>query len=250
MQSFLSILIFAAIVGLVVFGWWYNSPKQKGKRGEQRVHDILSYLPDEYHVLDDVVLKTENGAGGCHRSGMLAIVVGGIAENNLARMEVVDASGIVVAIEAAGCVERVFLMDACANKIEAMQTPIKAQTECLEACQLPFVSFDRVLFCCAFVLVMKQEVENGTISFGSGFDGLHGFLQGIGGEPIVAIKHGNVLSSSMLESFVPCYGSSLILRKMENQETWVFGCIFLQNAERMVGRGIIYANKLYVAQGL
>lgn len=61
MQSFLSILIFAAIVGLVVFGWWYNSPKQKGKRGEQRVHDILSHLPDEYHVLDDVVLKTEKG---------------------------------------------------------------------------------------------------------------------------------------------------------------------------------------------
>ena len=61
MQSFLSILIFAAIVGLVVFGWWYNSPKQKGKRGEQRVHDILSRLPDEYHVLDDVVLKTEKG---------------------------------------------------------------------------------------------------------------------------------------------------------------------------------------------
>ena len=61
MQSFLSILIFAAIVGLFVFGWWYNSPKQKGKRGEQRVHDILSHLPDEYHVLDDVVLKTEKG---------------------------------------------------------------------------------------------------------------------------------------------------------------------------------------------
>lgn len=61
MQSFLSLLIFAAIVGLVVFGWWYNSPKQKGKRGEQRVHDILSHLPDEYHVFDDVVLKTEKG---------------------------------------------------------------------------------------------------------------------------------------------------------------------------------------------
>src|SRR5574344_1490491 len=61
MQSFLSILIFAAIIGLVVFGWWYNSPKQKGKRGEKRVHNILSLLPDEYFILDDVVLKTEKG---------------------------------------------------------------------------------------------------------------------------------------------------------------------------------------------
>ena len=50
-----------AAVGLVIFGWWYNSPQQKGKRGETRVHDILMQLPDEYYVLDDVVLKTERG---------------------------------------------------------------------------------------------------------------------------------------------------------------------------------------------
>lgn len=61
MQSFLSILIFVAIIGIAVFGWWYNSPKQKGKRGEQRTNDFLSHLPDEYHVLNDVVLKTEKG---------------------------------------------------------------------------------------------------------------------------------------------------------------------------------------------
>lgn len=61
MESFLAILIFVAIICLVAFGWWYNSPKQKGKRGEQRVHDILSNLPEDYHVLDDIVLKTDKG---------------------------------------------------------------------------------------------------------------------------------------------------------------------------------------------
>lgn len=61
MELFLSILVFVAIIGLVIFGWWYNSPKQKGKRGEQRVHDILSRLPEDYHILDDVVLKTDKG---------------------------------------------------------------------------------------------------------------------------------------------------------------------------------------------
>lgn len=50
-------LILVIVIGLVVYSWWYNSPKQKGKRGEQRVHDILSLLPEDYHVLDDVVLK-------------------------------------------------------------------------------------------------------------------------------------------------------------------------------------------------
>ena len=41
MSSFLSILLIAAVIGLTIFGWWYNSPKQKGKRGEMRIQDIL-----------------------------------------------------------------------------------------------------------------------------------------------------------------------------------------------------------------
>ena len=61
MSTFLSILIVVAIIGLTIFGWWYNSPRQKGKRGEMRIHDILMQLPDEYHVMDDVMLKTTNG---------------------------------------------------------------------------------------------------------------------------------------------------------------------------------------------
>ncbi len=44
MTSILPILILLAAVGLVIFGWWYNSPQQKGKRGETRVHDILMQI--------------------------------------------------------------------------------------------------------------------------------------------------------------------------------------------------------------
>ena len=61
MQSFLSILPLVIIIGLFSLGWWYSSPKQKGKRGEQRVNDILSHLPKEYHILCDIVLKTKKG---------------------------------------------------------------------------------------------------------------------------------------------------------------------------------------------
>ena len=57
----MSIVIILIAIGLIAFGLWYNSPKQKGKRGEIRVHDILMQLPDEYHLMDDVVLKTEKG---------------------------------------------------------------------------------------------------------------------------------------------------------------------------------------------
>ena len=55
------IVLFICIIGFIVFCWWRNSPQQKGKRGEARVHKILAKLPDEYRVLDDIVLKTERG---------------------------------------------------------------------------------------------------------------------------------------------------------------------------------------------
>ena len=55
-------IIFAVVVGGAIFlKWWYNSPKYKGKEGENRVHNILMQLPDDYVILDDVVLRTNRG---------------------------------------------------------------------------------------------------------------------------------------------------------------------------------------------
>ena len=61
MSTFISILILIGCISLVAFVFRYNSPQQKGKRGEIRVHDILLQLPKDYHVLDDIVLKTKKG---------------------------------------------------------------------------------------------------------------------------------------------------------------------------------------------
>ena len=58
---FLTGLIALLVVGFVIFRTVKRSPKHKGKVGEMRVHNILSQLPDDYTVLDDVVLKTANG---------------------------------------------------------------------------------------------------------------------------------------------------------------------------------------------
>lgn len=60
-MPFFSFLIIIAFIALVIYLRWYNSPKQKGKRGEARIHDVIMQLPDEYHVLDDVVLLTNRG---------------------------------------------------------------------------------------------------------------------------------------------------------------------------------------------
>lgn len=61
MVIFLYIII-AVIVGCaIILKWWYNSPTYKGKEGENIVHNILMQLPDEYVILDDVVLRTNRG---------------------------------------------------------------------------------------------------------------------------------------------------------------------------------------------
>ena len=61
MTSLLFIIVAIVIVGLSILGWWYNSPAYKGKEGEKRVHNILLQLPDDYVILDDVVLRTDRG---------------------------------------------------------------------------------------------------------------------------------------------------------------------------------------------
>ena len=61
MTSFLFIIVAIAIVVLSILGGWFNSPAYKGKIGENRVHNILMQLPDDYVILDDVVLQTNRG---------------------------------------------------------------------------------------------------------------------------------------------------------------------------------------------
>lgn len=55
------IIILLLIVAFVVFRAIRNSPKYKGKAGEKHVHKILMQLPEQYAVLNDVVLQTTSG---------------------------------------------------------------------------------------------------------------------------------------------------------------------------------------------
>ena len=54
-------LIIILVVALFIYLAWYNSAKQKGKRGEMRVSAILSQLSDEYTILNDLVFRTKKG---------------------------------------------------------------------------------------------------------------------------------------------------------------------------------------------
>lgn len=54
-------LIIIFFIALFVYLTWSNSARQKGKRGEMRVFSILSQLPDEYTILNDLVFRTDKG---------------------------------------------------------------------------------------------------------------------------------------------------------------------------------------------
>lgn len=57
----LIVIIGALITSLVFYLSWLRSPEHIGEEGENRVHDILLQLPDEYYVFKDVILKTKKG---------------------------------------------------------------------------------------------------------------------------------------------------------------------------------------------
>lgn len=55
------IVVVLILAAFVVFIALRNTPESKGKAGEKHVHKILTQLPEEYTVLDDVVLQTYSG---------------------------------------------------------------------------------------------------------------------------------------------------------------------------------------------
>ena len=57
----LIVVIIIVVIDLIVFGAIRNTPEHKGKEGELHVHNILAQLPEGYTILDDVMLKTDNG---------------------------------------------------------------------------------------------------------------------------------------------------------------------------------------------
>ena len=56
------LVVLALVVTLKVFLLWWNSPKQKGARGERRVAQRLrDGLPEEYRIMNDVYLPLPDG---------------------------------------------------------------------------------------------------------------------------------------------------------------------------------------------
>lgn len=57
----LVIVLFVLFGILTVTRILHNTPEYKGKEGETKVHNILVQLPDEYLIVDDIILKTKRG---------------------------------------------------------------------------------------------------------------------------------------------------------------------------------------------
>lgn len=57
----IGIILVVLVIAFIVWRALRNTPEHKGKEGELRIHHILEQLPEDYTILDDVMLKTNNG---------------------------------------------------------------------------------------------------------------------------------------------------------------------------------------------
>ena len=57
----LGIVLIVLVIAFIVWQAIRNTPEHKGKEGELHVHNILAQLPEDYTILDDVMLKTGKG---------------------------------------------------------------------------------------------------------------------------------------------------------------------------------------------
>lgn len=58
MTGILSILYVVIVLGALGVVWYFKSPKVKGKMGEERIHNILLGLTDDYYIFKDIILKS------------------------------------------------------------------------------------------------------------------------------------------------------------------------------------------------
>ena len=55
LEPYIIYLVPILVIAFFIYLCWYNTSKQKGKRGEKRVHDILMKLSDDYPISSDII---------------------------------------------------------------------------------------------------------------------------------------------------------------------------------------------------
>ena len=195
------------------------------------------------------VVETPDGTGVGEGSGVLAIVVSPLAEDDERGMEVVQTGGVVVAVKAAGGIEGETLVDGGFDHIESVERPVEAEAECLFPTPLGCDAPDGIEHFGAIGFVVLNELQDGTLGMGLP-KGRVGLLQGVGGKPVVGIEHGDVLPSGKLESEVSGDGLTAVDGGVEHLKAGVGGGILLQNGRGRVGGAVVDADELAVGKGL
>ena len=195
------------------------------------------------------VVETSDGTGVGEGCGVLAVVVSSLAKDDERGMEVVQTSGVVVAVEAAGGIERETLVDGGFDHIESVERPVEAKAESLFPTPLGRGASDGIEHFGAIGFVVLNELEDGTLGMGLP-KGRVGLLQSVGGKPVVGIEHGDVFPSGKLESEVSGDGLTAVDGGMEHLKAGV-GCgILLQDGRGRVGGAVVDTDELAVGKGL
>ena len=177
---------------------------------------------------------------------MFPVEIASIGNDNVARMEVMQACGVVVAVEPARSVERISFVDVGTNQIKPMQLPVKTQFKCCFACQdlsngqMPSQGIRMAVV----VAVILHQLEDSHINFIIAFHGNDGFLYGVGGKPIVAIDCGYPFTLGDFQSCVAGLRLTLIAGKRQHFHPCIFFRIIMQDGERIIGGAVVDGNHL------
>ena len=180
---------------------------------------------------------------------MLAVVVFALTEHDPSGVEIVQASGVVVAVEATSGVEGKVLVDAGLHHIKPVERPVEAEAEGLFPSPLRLGASDGIEHFRSVFLVVLNQLQHGAWS-GVVLQGTVGKLQGVGGKPVVGIKHGDVFPLGELQPEVSCDGLTAVDGCAQQLETAVGGGIGLENAVGRIGGAVVDADELTVGKCL
>ena len=181
---------------------------------------------------------------------VLAVVVNAVCQDDVARMQAVQARGVVVAVEAARGVVGPALVHLGAHQHVAVNVPVYHFKQSLLAREALLRGAQGKGRVSVAVVVVQHEAEQRAVGLGVGLQGVPCLLQGVGGQVVVGIDHGDKSPFGMRQSFVARHGLSLVGGEAQHTDARVAGGVVGQYAWRVGGRGIVDADNLYVAECL
>lgn len=207
----------------------------------------------------EVGLHVEEAAfgngGGC-ASVVLAVVIDTGTEADFPAVKIVEARGVVVAVEGQRVVVGIAEMEVTPHKVEPVERPVERERESFEARVGRWLGQGcggrrRGIVLETFVgLPVEDEAEKHAVRMRMVVEDGHGVAQGIGRKAVVGIDHADVAPPCVAEGQVAGDGLPLVAVVAEDAQAVVAASMVEEYVEGAVGGGVVDGEYLDFPQRL